>query len=121
MDNKTAQGAIVGAILLILGSLSGRSSPVASKSISNVYVNSKSLESSDTKKSSGVSETFEKLDINTATLQQFQDLRCGIGIKKYEKILKNRPFHNLSELREKHILGFYSYKKAKKLLKIGGE
>ena len=121
MGDKTLQGAIVGVVLLVVGSLSGRSSPIVNRANNTVYINSKSLESSDTKNiKSGVSETFEKLNINTATLQQFRDLHCGIGAKKYEKIIQNRPFHSLSELREKHILGYYSYRKVKKYFTARG-
>ena len=62
-------------------------------------------------------EEIKLINYKIKMMNKYNSLLKNVDVK----ILKNRPFYNLSELREKHILGFYSYKKAKKLLKIGGE
>lgn len=122
MDDKMLKGVIIGIVILILGAFSGRSSP-----ISNFNDNSNSIyfekNSKNFKKNEKISKNFkkfEKLNINTATLQQFKDAKVGIGEKKFEEIKANRPFSNVSQLREKGIVGFYTYKKLKIVATVGG-
>ena len=123
MDEKLIKGAIIGIVILILGAFSGRSSPISNfnDNSSSVYFGKISKNLKKNEKISKNFEKIEKLNINKATLQQFKDAKVGIGEKKFKEIKANRPFSNVSQLREKGIVGFYTYKKLKIVATVGGE
>lgn len=68
---------------------------------------------------SGYSEPIEKvkgkkkININTANLQDFKDLKIGIGRGKYTDIVKNRPFTKVSQLITRHTVGPDVYRNIK--------
>lgn len=99
---------VVGIGLLILGCSVSKDTPIYN--YNNLKVYTKEHEE----------EGRKKIDINSATLQDFIDCKCGVGEKKYAEIVAGRPYKNVGELREKGILGYYSYKRLKEIAVVKG-
>ncbi|MGL5707525.1 MAG: ComEA family DNA-binding protein [Aeromonas sp.] len=114
-------GLILGAFLL--GGILGKSIPVTN---TNSNGNTITISNSASEKNENFSKDFKKnenfskkLNLNTSTLQDFIDAKVGIGESKYQKILDNRPFSSVEELRTKKILGYYAYENNKHRFTVG--
>lgn len=106
---------------ILLGGMLGRSTPInnSSNAENNVTINQeipKNFENNS--KVLKKNENFsKKININNCSFYDLLELK-GVGKKKAENIIKNRPYSHTKELLEKNILGYYSYEKNKHLIKV---